>query len=175
MSQPGLSDQVGAALDPCAALRVPVLLAPGASYEVIFRLGAEHSVEAARALALRSRGSDSASAALEKVKQYWTHTLGAVQVKTPNRAFDILTNGWVLYQVLACRLWARNAFYQSSGAFGFRDQLQDVMALVHAQPALMREHLLRCARRQFPQGDVQHWWNWRPAQRSRCSRISAGW
>src|SRR5471032_2028026 len=171
MSQPGLSDQVGAALDPCAALRVPVLLAPGASYEVIFRLGAEHSVEAARALALRSRGSDSASAALEKVKQYWTHTLGAVQVKTPNRAFDILTNGWVLYQVLACRLWARNAFYQSSGAFGFRDQLQDVMALVHAQPALMREHLLRCAGRQFPQGDVQHWWH--PPQgrgvRTNCS------
>lgn len=159
MSQPRLSGTLGAAHDPCAAIRVPILLAAGQSHEIVFRLGAEHSAEAARDLVQRMRASQAAHEALAKVKQYWQHTLGAVQVQTPDRAFDLLTNGWLVYQVLACRLWARNAFYQSSGAFGFRDQLQDVMALVHATPELVREHLLRCASRQFPQGDVQHWWH----------------
>jgi cellobiose phosphorylase len=159
MSQSRLSGTVGAALDPCAAIRVPFELADAQTREIVFCLGAGDSPEEAHRLVQRWRGSAAAHDALTAVKQYWQHTLGAVQVETPNRSLDVLTNGWLVYQILACRLWARNAFYQSSGAFGFRDQLQDVMALVHAAPELVRQHLLRCASRQFPEGDVQHWWH----------------
>ncbi len=152
MSAPRLSGTVGAALDPCAALRVPVTLAGGACHETIFRLGAGVSIDEAHGLILRWRGTTSAREARAGVDRHWTHVLGAVQVQTPDASFNILVNGWLPYQTLACRLWARNAFYQSSGAFGFRDQLQDVMALVHAKPEAVREHLLRCAGRQFPEG-----------------------
>ena len=158
MSQLQLSGKAGAALDPCAAIRVPFELADRQARELVFRLGSGGSAEEARQLVQRWRGAAVAHDALAAVKQYWQHTLAAVQVETPDRSLDILTNGWLVYQILACRLWARNAFYQSAGAFGFRDQLQDVMALVHATPELVREHLLRCASRQFPEGDVQHWW-----------------
>jgi len=171
MSQARLSGSVGVALDPCAAIRMPFELGDGETREIVFRLGAGRSAAEARHIAQRWRGAAAAHTALSAVKAHWARTLGAVQIDTPEPALDVLANGWLVYQVIACRLWARNAFYQSSGAFGFRDQLQDVMALVHATPVLVREHLLRCAARQFAEGDVQHWWH-PPAGRgvrTRCS------
>ncbi|MGA8048629.1 MAG: glucoamylase family protein [Burkholderiales bacterium] len=154
-----LSGKVGAAMDPCAAIQVPFDLAEGASREIIFRIGVGRGTDDASGLAQRLRRSGTARAALEAVRQYWKRTLGAVQIETPDRSLNLLCNGWLVYQTMACRLWGRSGHYQSGGAFGFRDQLQDVMALVHAAPQQVREHLLLCASRQFHEGDVQHWWH----------------
>jgi cyclic beta-1,2-glucan synthetase len=159
MSRSRLSGRVGAALDPCAVIQASFELADGQEREIVFILGAEKDAAAARRLVNRFRGSAAARGALEAVWQYWKHTLGAVQVETPDASLNVLANGWLLYQTLACRLWARSGYYQSGGAFGFRDQLQDVMALIHTEPRLAREHLLLCAARQHPEGDVQHWWH----------------
>ncbi len=159
MTRSRLSGRVGAAPDPCAAIQVPFDLADGQEREIIFRLGVGRDPYDAGQLVRRFRGPAAGRGALEKVWQYWNHTLGAVQVETPDRSVNVLANGWLLYQTLACRLWARSGYYQPGGAFGFRDQLQDVMALIHSEPRLMREHLLLCAAHQFPEGDVQHWWH----------------
>lgn len=159
LSRLHLSGRVGAALDPCAAIQVPFDLSNGAEREIVFTLGVGHSVEEVRYLVQHYGGSAGARSALEEVSEYWKHTLGAVQVDTPDLSLNVLANGWLLYQTLACRLWARSGYYQSGGAFGYRDQLQDVMALIHSEPRLMREHLLVCAAHQFQEGDVQHWWH----------------
>ncbi|MBL4918991.1 GH36-type glycosyl hydrolase domain-containing protein [Szabonella alba] len=152
-----LSGRTGPALDPCAALQRHVTLAPQESVEILFLLGQAESTEAARALIACHRTTDPETT-LQGVRQHWTDLLTAVQVTTPDRAMDILLNGWLLYQTLACRIWARAGFYQASGAYGFRDQLQDGMALTALRPDMTRAHLLRAASRQFPEGDVQHWW-----------------
>ena len=166
-----LSGRCGAGLDPCAAIQRTLTLADGDATQVVFRLGLGHGDAEAQALAQRHRGSAAAQRELDAVQAYWTTTLGAVQVRTPEPALDLLANGWLLYQTIACRYHARSGYYQSGGAYGFRDQLQDTMAMLHAEPALAREHLLRSAAHQFIQGDVQHWWH--PPQdrgvRTRCS------
>jgi cellobiose phosphorylase len=154
-----LSGKTGAGLDPCAAVQVTLDLLAGQQQETTFRLGVGRSVADVQTLIRRYRPPEASHAALEGVWQYWNRALGAVQVETPDPAVNVMANGWLLYQTLSGRLWARTGFYQSGGAFGFRDQLQDVMALVHAKPALTREHLLRAAAHQFREGDVQHWWH----------------
>ena len=153
----GLSNRVGAGVDPCAAMQTRITLAPGETRELVISLGAANSLAEAQALISRCR-EVSCEDVLKDVSTYWRMTLGAVQVKTPDRSFDILMNGWLLYQTLACRMWARSGFYQASGAYGFRDQLQDSMALLTTRPEIAREHILRAAARQFVQGDFQHWW-----------------
>jgi cyclic beta-1,2-glucan synthetase len=152
-----LSAKAGAAIDPCAALQTTVSLRPNAETEVVFLLGEAAGRTEAIASIKKYRDAD-LDAVLSAVTNYWDDLLGTVAVKTPDRSMDIMLNRWLLYQTLACRVWARSAFYQAGGAYGFRDQLQDVMALTVAQPALTREQLLRAAGRQFTAGDVQHWW-----------------
>jgi len=152
-----LAGRAGAGLDPCAALRTRLDIEPSATTEIVFLLGEAASQDEARALLSTYRGAN-VDQLLGKVREHWDDLAGHVQVKTPDRAFDIMLNGWLLYQTLACRTWARAGFYQASGAYGFRDQLQDAMALGIARPQLLREQILRAASRQFPEGDVQHWW-----------------
>jgi cyclic beta-1,2-glucan synthetase len=152
-----LSNRSGAGLDPCGALQTMLQLRPRQTAEIVFFLGQSASGEAAEFLIKKYRDAD-LDAVFAAVTRQWDNLLGAVQVKTPDRAMDILLNRWLPYQTLACRVWARTAFYQASGAYGFRDQLQDVMALCVCRPDIAREHLLRAAGRQFVEGDVQHWW-----------------
>ncbi len=171
MKRVRLSGKRGAALDPCAAIQVAFDLAEDEVREVIFRFGAGRNTDDALDLIQRFEGSTVAEKALEKVKRFWQYSLGTIQIETPDVATNILANGWLNYQTLSCRLWARTGFYQSGGAFGFRDQLQDVLSLVHLKPALVKEQILLCASRQFIEGDVQHWWHPPKGRgvRTRCS------
>ncbi len=152
------SPQNGPGRDPCCAFSVTIDIAPGDSVELLFMLGQAQDADAARDLIAKYRALDAGSL-LAEVKAHWDQLLGAVQIRTPDRKLDLLFNRWLLYQTISCRLWGRAAFYQAGGAYGFRDQLQDGMALTLCAPDMVREHLLRAAARQFVEGDVQHWWH----------------
>ena len=165
-----LSGKVGAGLDPCGALQTTVELRTRGRAEIVFFLGETATMEEARSLITRYRAAD-LDVTLRTVVEHWDDVLGAVQVTTPDRAMNVLLNRWLLYQTLACRVWARSAFYQAGGAYGFRDQLQDVMALTVTQRDVARTQLLRAAARQFVEGDVQHWWH-PPSGRGVRTRIS---
>jgi cyclic beta-1,2-glucan synthetase len=154
-----LGGRSGGALDPCVALKVPVTLAPGETVEFAFLLGQAETDELAHETISRFRSENAATESLDKTTAFWDGIARAVQVQTPCPEMDLLFNRWLPYQNLACRIWGRTAFYQSGGAFGFRDQLQDCTTLVYSAPHLAREHILRAAARQFVEGDVQHWWH----------------
>jgi cyclic beta-1,2-glucan synthetase len=152
-----LSNNTGPGYDPCSALQSFVQLAPQETRDIMFFLGDAPDLQTAQSLITRYRQTDF-DQALAEVGRYWQDLIGTIQVKTPDRAMDIMLNSWLPYQTLACRLWARCGFYQVSGAFGFRDQLQDCLALLWFRPDIARQHLLHAASRQFREGDVQHWW-----------------
>jgi cyclic beta-1,2-glucan synthetase len=159
MGRDALSNRVGAAHDPCAAIRLQFDLAPFEECVVIGLIGDVADDSQVRPLVERFRNPAVVDAALNEAREFWNGLLGTVTVRTPDRGMDLIVNRWLLYQTLACRIWGRSAFYQSSGAFGFRDQLQDTLAAIAAAPSIAREHLLHAASRQFVEGDVQHWWH----------------
>jgi cyclic beta-1,2-glucan synthetase len=171
LQRTGLSGRDGAGLDPCAAIQTVIELQPHEAREVVFLLGESQSLEEARAINARFRNVQAVNEAFERVLGFWDEVASAIEIKTPDASMDTLVNRWLLCQTLACRVRGRSAFYQSSGAFGFRDQLQDVMALVYAQPAVAREQILRAAGRQFKEGDVLHWWH-EPTGRGVRTRFS---
>jgi cyclic beta-1,2-glucan synthetase len=171
MERVGLSRRTGAGSDPCAALQTTLELAPGETAEITCMLGQAGSVEEVHKLIETYRGDLAVDGALDRAKAWWDDLLGTIEVHTPELAADFLINRWLVYQNLSCRIWGRSAFYQSGGAFGFRDQLQDVMSLVSIRPELAREHILVAASRQFREGDVQHWWH-PPSGAGLRSRIS---
>ena len=159
LERAGLSGAIGATIDPCCALQVSVTLEPGETRDIVMLLGAAEGEEAVREIIARHRTSSDAKRSVDSNVRSWEQRLSAIKVKTPEPTFDLMLNRWSLYQALSCRMWARSALYQSSGAFGFRDQLQDVMAFVYADPAVARDQIIRAASRQFEEGDVQHWWH----------------
>ncbi|WP_371868246.1 GH36-type glycosyl hydrolase domain-containing protein [Pseudoduganella rivuli] len=155
-----LSGRVGTGLDSCGAIQVPLDLLPGQEREIVFVLGLGGRRNADASSLVQKHGRLAAAhEALGAVHAHWNRVLNAVQVKTPEPALDVIANGWLMYQTIACRMWARSGYYQSGGAFGFRDQLQDAMAMVHTEPKILRDHIVLCCAHQFLEGDVQHWWH----------------
>lgn len=159
MARQRLSGKLGAGLDPCAAIQVFFDLEHEQHREIVFRMGAGKDIHEVARLVRQFKGNTVAAESLKKVKAQWIKRLHAIQIETPDASLNILTNGWLLYQVMSCRLWGRTGFYQSGGAFGFRDQLQDVLSLLHVEPKITRDQILLAASRQFKEGDVQHWWH----------------
>lgn len=159
LTRAGLSQKRGTGQDPCAVIHTSIELQVGEDFEMSILLGQCEDEHQARQLTLKYRNLDVAKNALDKVIHFWSDMTETIQIKTPEPAMDLLMNHWLLYQTLSCRYWSRTAFYQSGGAFGFRDQLQDSMAFVYAAPKLTRDHILRASQRQFKEGDVQHWWH----------------
>lgn len=145
--------------DPCTAIQLQLLLAAGKEQQVVFKLGAGKNYYEAKETVKKFRGKEKAQQVLDKVQAYWAEITGAIQVETPDESLNVLANGWLLYQTLACRMWARSGFYQSGGAFGFRDQLQDSMAMIYIKPELTRAQILLAASKQFVEGDAMHWWH----------------
>ena len=166
-----LSGKIGVGLDPCAAIQVTIELSEGREKEIIFKLGEGTDTQDAANLVRKFKGTENAHEALNRTVSYWKQSVEALQVETPDKSVDLLVNGWLTYQTLSCRLWARSGFYQSGGAFGFRDQLQDVISLIHTAPQLARKHILLAASHQFNEGDVLHWWHppMGKGVRTRCS------
>ncbi|HPY40266.1 MAG TPA: protein ndvB, partial [Thiolinea sp.] len=171
LKRASLSGKTGAGLDPCAALQVQITLLPQQERELVFVLGSGLNSDDTQYLLQRFKATQEGLQGLRAVQDYWLKTLSTLQVQTSDASLNVLVNGWVLYQTLACRFLGRSGYYQSGGAFGFRDQLQDSMALVHAEPQRVRDYLVQCAGHQFQEGDVQHWWH-PPSNRgvrTRCS------
>jgi cellobiose phosphorylase len=171
MHRVGLSDRLGAAMEPCAAMSTTLLVPADEPVRIVFVIGDAHDEDEARTLIRRYASSGGAEHARKASDEQWRAMKTRVSVSTPEPALDLLMNGWLLYQTLGCRIWGRSSFYQSSGAFGFRDQLQDVLALIPADPAIARAYILKAASRQYGEGDVQHWWHEPLGEgvRTRCS------
>ncbi|MBF0105549.1 MAG: cyclic beta 1-2 glucan synthetase, partial [Deltaproteobacteria bacterium] len=159
MERVGLSGQVGALFDPCLAMQITCEVEPGATKELAFVFGAGSDYQDARNLAKQFCSLGRVQVALADVHRLWSKLLGRIEIDTPDQSLNLLANGWLLYQTIASRIWGRTGFYQSGGAYGFRDQLQDMMAVVYSAPKIVRKHIIRCAGRQFSEGDVQHWWH----------------
>ncbi|MFY9176826.1 MAG: glucoamylase family protein [Caldicoprobacterales bacterium] len=170
LKREGLSNRVGAGFDPCGAIQVTVDIEPGKQEEVIFVLGQGNSAEEAREIIRKYANAEAARHVLEESKNIWEERLSAVKVKTPDESMNIMLNRWLLYQTLSSRLLARTGFYQAGGAYGFRDQLQDVLALIYSNSIMMKEQILLSSQHQFTQGDVQHWWH--PPYRGIRTRIT---
>ncbi|MBC7658527.1 MAG: cyclic beta 1-2 glucan synthetase [Chitinophagaceae bacterium] len=171
MDRLGLSDQVGALFDPCLAMQFAFELAPGETKEIAISFGVGRDLAEIRRFSKAFRSLPEIQVALDRVHQQWLKLLGRIEIETPDRALNVLGNGWLLYQTISSRIWGRTGFYQSGGAYGFRDQLQDMMAVVYCAPELVREHIIRSSSRQFIEGDVQHWWH-PPQGRGVRTRIS---
>jgi len=155
----GLSDRVETSGDPCAALQIHLDIAPDEEAEVLFALGQGCDRSRACELAQYWSNAERVDRAWLKLREHWNHLLDGIRIETPDPAFDLMINRWLLYQSLSSRILARSGFYQSSGALGFRDQLQDRLAFTHVDPEGVRDHIIACAARQFREGDVLHWWH----------------
>ncbi|HLO81862.1 MAG TPA: glucoamylase family protein, partial [Chitinophagaceae bacterium] len=159
MGRVRLSGKSGAALDPCGAIQAYIDLEPDQEHEIIFLLGTSDNMNEATSLIQQFGNPIAAARAFDRVNEYWQNSLGIIRLETPDNSLNVMANGWLMYQTMACRFFARSGYYQSGGAFGFRDQLQDALTIIHTAPALVHDHILYCASRQFKEGDVQHWWH----------------